>query len=55
MSCKLAQRVREGAERLDVGVDEHLVEVLSQGLDPRYSSKEVSEFYEKGEHDKRSI
>ncbi len=32
---RLAQRVREEAERLGVSIDEYLVELLSQGLDPR--------------------
>ena len=32
---QLARRVREEAKRLGVSVDEYLVEILSQGLDPR--------------------
>ena len=32
---RLAKRVREEAGRLGVSVEEYLVEVLSQGLDPR--------------------
>ncbi len=31
---RLARRVREEAERLGVSVDEYIVEILSQGLDP---------------------
>ncbi len=32
---RLAQRVREEAEKLGISVDEYVVELLSQGLDPR--------------------
>ncbi len=32
---RLARRVREEAERLGVSIDEYLVEVLSQNLDPK--------------------
>ncbi len=40
---RLARRVREEAERLGVSVDEYLVEVLSQGLDPRDRAVEYVE------------
>jgi len=32
---RIAKRVREEADRLGVSVDEYVVELLSQGLDPR--------------------
>jgi len=40
---RLARRVREEAERLGVSVEEYLVEVLSQGLDPRDRAREYVE------------
>jgi len=40
---RLARRVREEAEKLGVGVDEYLVELLSQGLDPREKAVEYVE------------
>lgn len=39
----LAKRVREEAEKLGFSVDEYLVEVLSQGLDPRERAREYVE------------
>jgi len=39
----LARRVREEAEKLGVSVDEYLVELLSQGLDPRDRALEYVE------------
>lgn len=40
---RLARRVREEAERLGVSVDEYLVELLSQGLDPKSRAVEYVE------------
>jgi len=40
---RLARRVREEAERLGVSVDEYLVELLSQGLDPKDRAVEYVE------------
>ena len=40
---RLARRVREEAEKLGVSVDEYLVELLSQGLDPRDKAVEYIE------------
>jgi hypothetical protein len=40
---RLARRVREEAERLGFSVDEYLVEVLSQGLDPKDRALEYIE------------
>ena len=40
---RLARRVREEAERLGVTVDEYLVELLSQGLDPESRAVEYVE------------
>ena len=40
---RLARRVREEAERLGVSVDEYVVELLSQGLDPRDRAREYVE------------
>ena len=40
---RLARRVREEAEKLGVSVDEYLVELLSQGLDPREKAVEYIE------------
>ena len=40
---RLARRVREEAEKLGFSVDEYLVEVLSQGLDPRDRALEYIE------------
>ncbi len=40
---RLAKRVREEAEKLGFSVDEYLVEVLSQGLDPRDRAREYIE------------
>ncbi len=37
---RLAKRVREEAERLGFSVEEYLVEVLSQGLDPKGRARE---------------
>ena len=37
---RVARRVREEAKRLGVSVDEYVVELLSQGLDPRDRSVE---------------
>ena len=39
----LAKRVREEAGRLGLGVDEYLVELLSQGLDPQGRAREYVE------------
>ena len=43
---RLAKRVREEAIRLGLSVDEYLVEVLSQGLDPRNRALEYIEVSE---------
>ena len=43
---RLAKRVREEAEKLGFSVDEYLVEVLSQGLDPRDRAREYIEVAE---------
>jgi len=40
---RLARRVREEAERLGVTVDEYLVDLLSQGLDPESRAVEYAE------------
>ena len=40
---RIARRVREEAEKLGLGVDEYLVEVLSQGLDPQGRAREYVE------------
>ena len=40
---RLAKRVREEAEKLGVTVDEYLVELLSQGLDPKSRAVEYAE------------
>lgn len=40
---RLAKRVREEAAKLGFSVDEYLVEVLSQGLDPRDRAREYIE------------
>ncbi len=40
---RLARRVREEAEKLGVTVDEYLVELLSQGLDPESRAVEYAE------------
>jgi len=40
---RIARRVREEAERLGVSVDEYLVELLSQGLDPKDRAREYVE------------
>jgi len=40
---RIARRIREEAERLGVSVDEYLVELLSQGLDPRGKAVEYIE------------
>ena len=40
---RLARRIREEAEKLGVSVDEYLVELLSQGLDPREKAAEYVE------------
>ena len=40
---RLARRVREEAEKLGVSVDEYLVELLSQGLDPKSRAVEYIE------------
>ena len=40
---RLAKRLREEARRLGVTVDEYLVEVLSQGLDPKSRAVEYVE------------
>lgn len=40
---RLARRVREEAERLSISVEEYLVELLSQGLDPRERALEYIE------------
>ena len=40
---RLAERVRKEAERLGSSVDEYLVELLSQGLDPRERAGEYLE------------
>lgn len=40
---KLARRVREDAERLGLSVDEYLVEILSQRLDPKDRALEYVE------------
>ena len=40
---RLAKRVREEAEKLGVSVDEYLVDLLSQGLDPRDRALEYVE------------
>ena len=40
---RLARRVREEARRLGLSVDEYLVEVLSQGLDPKDRAREYAE------------
>ena len=39
----LARRVKEEAERLGFSVEEYLVELLSQGLDPRDKAREYVE------------
>ncbi len=38
----LARRVREEARRLGASVDEYLVELLSQGLDPKSRAVEYA-------------
>ncbi|OYT55479.1 MAG: hypothetical protein B6U76_05870 [Desulfurococcales archaeon ex4484_217_2] len=43
---RLARRVREEAEKLGVSVDEYLVELLSQGLDPKDKAVEYIEVAE---------
>ncbi len=43
---RLARRVREEAEKLGVSIDEYLVELLSQGLDPREKAVEYIEVAE---------
>jgi HEPN domain-containing protein len=40
---RIAKRVREEAERFGLGVEEYLVELLSQGLDPRGRAREYIE------------
>ena len=40
---RLARRIREEAEKLGVSVDEYLVELLSQGLDPKDKAVEYVE------------
>ena len=40
---RLAKRVREEAEKLGISVDEYLVELLSQGLDPKEKAVEYIE------------
>ncbi|MEB3806438.1 MAG: PaREP1 family protein [Desulfurococcales archaeon] len=40
---RLAKRVREEAEKLGFSVEEYLVEVLSQGLDPKDRAREYVE------------
>ncbi len=40
---RLARRVREEAEKLGVSVDEYLIELLSQGLDPKDKAIEYIE------------
>ena len=40
---RLARRVREEAEKLGFSIDEYLVEVLSQGLDPKDRAREYVE------------
>ncbi len=40
---RLARRVREEAEKLGISVDEYLVELLSQGLDPKSKAMEYVE------------
>jgi len=37
---RIARRVREEAERLGVSIDEYLVDLLSQGLDPKDRARE---------------
>lgn len=43
---RLAERVRREAERLGLSVDEYLVELLSQGLDPKERAVEYIEVAE---------
>ena len=40
---RIAQRIREEAEKLGVTLDEYLVELLSQGLDPKSRAVEYVE------------
>jgi len=40
---RLAKRVREEAEKLGISIDEYLVELLSQGLDPKDKAVEYIE------------
>ncbi len=40
---RLARRVRDEARRLGLSVEEYLVELLSQGLDPRDRAREYAE------------
>ena len=40
---RLAKRIREKAEKLGISVDEYLVELLSQDLDPRDRAREYIE------------
>ncbi len=40
---RLARRVREEAEKYGLSVDEYLVELLSQGLDPKDRAQEYVE------------
>ena len=40
---RLARRLREEAERRGLSVEEYLVELLSQGLDPRDRAREHAE------------
>lgn len=43
---RIAKRVREEAEKLGLSVDEYVVELLSQGLDPKDRAKEYVEIAE---------
>jgi hypothetical protein len=40
---RIAKRIREEAERLGFSVDEYVVELLSQGLDPKDKAREYVE------------